>query len=274
MKGGEAPASLSGLKILVTRPAAQATGLIDRIESAGGQALAVPLLEIQPLFDSGQKSAMAGIASTVAQLNEYDDLVFVSTNAVHEACRWFAKLEVLSVARAKRAFAIGQATAAALAEHGISARNGGFAMTSEALLAAPVLQSVDGRDVLILKGEGGRKRIEEELLRRGARVRHCALYRRHLPASASTGLRKVWAQGVPDMIIVNSGETLDNLVSLLETEIAAEIESDLRLIVPSERVAAMAMRYGFEQVSQAENASDDAVFAALCNELKGPLIHG
>ena len=54
-------------------------------------------------------------------------------------------------------YAIGVATAAVLARHGIAAITPRRFMSSEGLLAVPALQHVSDQRVLIVKGEGGRE---------------------------------------------------------------------------------------------------------------------
>ena len=58
--------------------------------------------------------------------------------------------------------AIGQATARALARHGVApALQPDYEFTSEALLALPRFQRVTGQHILIVRGEGGRELLAE-----------------------------------------------------------------------------------------------------------------
>ena len=89
---------LTGVTVLVTRPAAQGAALCAEIERLGGSAIAFPAIEIEPL----------AIAAATAPV-EFDLIVFVSVNAVeHGAAR-------VSKGPQTRIAAIGRATAAALA---------------------------------------------------------------------------------------------------------------------------------------------------------------
>ena len=61
--------SLDGLKILVTRPAGQATSLIEAIQAQGGIAHAFPLIEIHPVERCPE---------TLARLGDYDLATFAN----------------------------------------------------------------------------------------------------------------------------------------------------------------------------------------------------
>jgi len=121
---------LTGLTVLVTRPAAQCAMLCAEIEGRGGSAIAFPAVEIEPV--AVQAAAVAAA--------DYDLVVFVSVNAVEHGAQ-----QVIKSARTRIA-AIGRATAAALAAAELAADivpEAGF--NSEALLAHPELQLTAAR---------------------------------------------------------------------------------------------------------------------------------
>ena len=71
---------LTGLTILVTRPAAQCAMLCEEIERQGGSAIAFPAVEIEPV----------AVQTTLAAV-DYDLVVFVSVNAVEHGARQVTK---------------------------------------------------------------------------------------------------------------------------------------------------------------------------------------
>ena len=71
--------SLSGLGILVTRPAHQATYLLTRIKSLGGNPLLFPVLEIADVEN------VEPLLEIIDRLDEFDFAIFVSPNAVDKA---------------------------------------------------------------------------------------------------------------------------------------------------------------------------------------------
>jgi len=242
--------------VLVTRPAGQGAALCAALQAAGFRAHNQPLLELQ---------ALTGLAPSQRQLlldlDLYQHVIFISGNAVRfgMACieDYWPQLPA-----GPAWYAIGDSTATLLRDFGIDATTPGSAMTSEGLLALPRLAAVRDQRVLIVKGEGGRAALCEELARRGARVDELACYRRHCPDLSPGELAARLREWAIDYIMISSGEGLANLQALLTTAETTKFRH-VGLIVPSQRVARMAREVGFDRVVTAENASDVAMLHAL-----------
>ncbi|HKU12867.1 MAG TPA: uroporphyrinogen-III synthase [Steroidobacteraceae bacterium] len=235
---------LTGLTILVTRPAPQCASLCAEIERHGGTAIAFPAVEIEPL-------AVQIAASTA----EHDLIVFVSANAVEHGARHVKKGAHTRVA------AIGRATAAALAVANLAADivpEAGF--TSEALLAHPQLQLASGARVLIVHGEGGRELLKETFIAHGMSVETCEVYRRVRPqvdAARLTELEARWADDGIDVVTATSIETLQNLVAML-SERGRQLLSSAALLVPSRRIVGAAAEAGLRGETIVAAGADDA----------------
>lgn len=248
MRPGSKP--LAGRRILITRPAAQADGLAQKIREAGGEALCAPAIEIRPLEDPAPIRALA------RRLDEFDLAIFVSRNAVRCAMAllpgppWPARLRVATV---------GQGSREELARFGFSDVIAPAAQSdSEALLALPALADVGGRRVVIFRGDGGRQLLGDELGRRGAVVEYATCYRRVRPTSE--GLAALWSRGV-DAVAISSAEGLANFLDMLGDGAAAKLAS-VALVVPHERVAREAARRGLPDAIVA-GPRDAQVAAAL-----------
>ncbi len=242
--------------VLVTRPAGQNEALCAAVEAAGYTAHSQPLLELHALsqFSPSQRQLLL-------DLDRYQHVIFISGNAVHfgMACveDYWPQVPV-----GLTWYAIGEATASLLHGFGIDAVTPGGLMTSEGLLAAPQLQAVAGQRILIIKGQGGRATLREELLQRGAQVDELACYRRAcpvLPAGELAARLHEWRIG---LVMISSGEGLANLQALLSWPETTKFRH-ICVIVPSPRIARLAQQAGFEQVVTAENASDVAMLHAL-----------
>ena len=234
---------LAGRTIVVTRPAAQAAPLAEAIATAGGQPLIFPLLEISPVAD------LAPVHAAAARLAECALAVFISPNAVEHA--WPAIQAAGGwPASGPIPAAVGQGTVKALAALGV---HGCIAPTerfdSEALLALPALASsaVDGKKVLIFRGDGGRELLADTLRERGARVDCIACYRRQGPSSGTAPLLAAWRAGRLDALTVSSSEGLRYLVDLLDPEGRAYLAAT-PLFVPHARIADNARALGLHQV--------------------------
>lgn len=243
--------------VLVTRPAGQAGKLCAGLSAAGYRPLHQPLLAVSPVALDAAQQAMAGA------LESYAHCLFISSNAAKYG------LECLLAGRSAwpgrvQCYAVGDSTADVLRAAGIAVHTPGREMTSEGLLTLPSLQSVAGERVLIVKGEGGRTALREALAGRGAQVDELRCYRRSPPDVAPDALQQLLDAEQVACILISSGEALDNLRVILEpADTAQSIHRHCALVVPSARVAAQARAAGWQDVTVAANASDDAMLAAL-----------
>lgn len=248
--------SLQGLRVLVTRPAGQADRLHDLIAAAGGRPVRLPAIEIHDTPD------MEGLQQALMQLERYDLAVFISVNAVEktmEYCRflsqWPARVKIATV---------GARSAAALESYGLSVDLvPGHRFNSEALLALPELHDMTGRRVVIFRGNGGRDKLRDTLVERGAEVDYVEVYRRVCPDVDPGSLQHLWQPGVLDVITVTSNESLQNLFDMAGSEGQAAL-CGIPLVVASQRQVALAEKLGFtSEPLVAENAGDEAIVNAL-----------
>jgi len=244
-------------RVLVTRPVGEASDtLCKAIKAAGYEVYSQPLLELNAL-----PQLPAAQRQLVLHLDSYQHVIFISANAVRFGMAlvndYWPQLPT-----GLNWYAIGAATAAVLARHGIAAITPERVMSSEGLLAVPALQHVREQRVLIVKGEGGRATLTAELSRRGAAVDELACYRRSLPELPAGELAAKFSRWGIDVIMLSSGEGLANLQVLLSPAETSKLKH-IGLIVPSARVAHLAREAGFEQIVTAENASDGAMLRAL-----------
>lgn len=252
--------ALQGRHVVVTRPAAQAGPFCAMLERAGARVTRFPVIEIRGPADP------AALRAALEALAEFDVAVFVSANAVQRVVPealargpWPAGLRVA---------AIGARTARELTAHGLPpdiVPESRF--DSEALLESAALQEVRGLRVMIFRGDGGREHLAGTLRARGAEVSYAEAYRRALPDLDPRPLRERMERGAVDAITVTSGETLQNLVTLVgEAGQPALLRTGL--VVGAERVAAMAREMGFlGDVVVAADPTDAAMFQAVADWL-------
>jgi uroporphyrinogen-III synthase len=242
--------------ILITRPAGQAQELCAAVAAKGFTAHCLPMLQVLPLPELAPVQR-----AQVQDLDHYQHLIFVSGNAVRYGMAWIESCwPQLPVGLDW--YAVGDATARLLLPFGIEAHTPGAAMSSEGLLALPQLQQVQAAPVLIVKGEGGRQTLAEELRRRGAQVDELVCYRRAAPEIGPGELVLKLLQWEIGLVKISSGEGLSNMLALLSPAETTKF-SRITLLVPSPRVADIAHTAGFERVITAENASDSAMLRAL-----------
>ena len=249
--------SLTGLRVLVTRPAEQASALFERLAREGARPLHFAAIEILDPHDR------RGLNEAIARLGDFDWVIFVSPNAVSRAMAlWRSREEPWPTD--VRIACIGRGSARELKRFGIDdvlAPTGRF--DSESLLLLAPLQAVNGQNILIFRGEGGRELLGDTLEMRGAQVTYADCYRRGAPTADVATLLRTWARTGVDAVIVTSVEALRNLYEALG-QVGRRWLARTPLVVSSTRIQAAAADLGLAgEIVMAANASDDAVIDAL-----------
>lgn len=252
MAGPEKP--LHGARVLVTRPAHQAAGLCNAIAATGGEAIPFPTLEIAAPQD---EAALMRVLATAAAA---DWVIFTSSNAVAHG---LPRLREQTLSPALRHAAVGAATARALHEAGVRevlAPTQRF--DSEALLELLPDTLVAGKNMLLMRGEGGRTLLADTLSARGAKVQHAVCYRRVRPVPDTAVLARV-TNNEADVIVVTSREGLENLSALVPEKGQAALRRSA-LLVTSPRQAETAHALGFTgPLLQTASTDDDSIVATL-----------
>ena len=247
---------MPGVKVLVTRPTGQQEQLIAALESAGFRCQHAPLMEILPYPAPSVRQRQI-----LLQLCDFQHVIFISGNAIRHGMDWIEDFwPQLPVGL--HWYTVGRSSARRLREYGVHAVEPASGMSSEGLLALPSLQSLVHQRVLIVKGEGGRTLLREQLAARGARVEELVVYRRAKPHYDRGELGELILSTGCEFILLSSGEGLHNMVSLLDEASLVRVRG-LTLIVPGARVAEQARAAGFSQVRLADNATDEAMVAAV-----------
>jgi len=245
---------LAGYRILVTRPEHQADELVAAIQSAGGEAVRFPVIQI-----IGRSPNV--VAQEFAALPKPDICIFVSRNAVDHG---------LAVVRdCGAAFtAVGPTSRAAIEAAGtevtISPDDG---YDSEQLLAHPALNDVRGQTVLIIRGESGREHLADTLKSRGADVGYLSTYRREQRRASADELHMLdtsWRAGGIDCVTVMSVESLKNLLQQLPPT-SLERLRQTPLVAPGARVIQTAMELlpGITAVTAAGPQTADMLSALI-----------
>ena len=252
----------TGARVLVTRPRGQADKLCQLIRAQGGEPVLFPVMTITAVEPP---ISNAVIFDTI---NACQWVIFVSVNAVGFACSGLAGRS-LSLNESVRIAAVGKATAAALMAidwpvHLVP--EAGF--NSEALLATDAMQQVKGQRVLIIRGEGGRAKLANELGQRGARVDYLEVYRRTKPRVGNAELNRTLVENKLDVLVITSGEALRNLLELAG-ENNAKLLKSIPLVVISSRIKNIADKLGFNQVWVADEPDDTAIVKTIRALLNG-----
>ncbi|MDR2000156.1 MAG: uroporphyrinogen-III synthase [Zoogloeaceae bacterium] len=245
---------LDGRNIVVTRPAGQVAHLAERLIELGAKPVLFPVLAIYDVDDP------APLQDVAIRLDQFDWACFVSPNAIEKS------LPTLLASRTwppgLRTATVGKSSEQALARFGVGkvvAPQDRF--DSEALLELPELQAMQGKRVVIFRGDGGRELLGDTLRQRGAEVEYIACYRRDKPALDPAPLLKLWSDSRLDGVTVTSSEGLRNFVEMIG-KLGQTWLKKTPLFVPHQRIAALARALGCHDVILT-GAGDDGLITGL-----------
>ena len=245
--------ALSGCTVLVSRPAKQSAPLLKMIRQQGGTPLSLPMIDVEAVPDTEKVMHIDNLA-------DYDYVIFASVNAVD----FFLPLLIpgKGIGEETALVAIGRATAQCLAQKLrpatiVPSENQTF--NTENLLQHPELVEIQGKQILLVKGEGGRQLLAETLRARGAEVTEAIVYRRIRLEYEHQVLQETI--DVVDLLTATSIEILQNLcVQFADWSVRLY---QLPLIVISERIAHQARSRGFRHVLVTQQADDQAIVKSL-----------
>ena len=250
-------ATLAGKTVIVTRPLAQAQNILESLEVCFATTVHFPVISI---------SASNNLATTKKHLSElasYQIIIFISANAVHYAMKTAKTLDITfdNVALA----AVGPATKTALEAYDYQVSivpASGF--TSEALLNDPALQDIAQKNILIVRGEGGREHLRQTLESRDATVDYAEVYQRQIPTTRNP-IELNQLSHRDTVVLLYSAESAQNLWSLCSPS-EQQWLTTVTFIVGSERISDAVTTLGIAKDSIiAENPNDEAMLAALHN---------
>ena len=238
--------------IVITRPAHQSENLKRKLELMGANPILFPLIEITPPVDLGL------IEKQWDNLQAYDLVIFVSANAVKHT---FEKISPFALQNVKVA-TTGKKTADALEQWGIKI---GFCpkeiFNSEALLAMPEFSDYcAGKKIAIIRGDGGRDLLRDELQKKGASVDYINTYQRVCPQKDLDVLEQCVKQGELDVILLTSGTSVTNFFGLAQE---ANWVNQLTLILGSPRMQKKIPDSFQGKLLIAEDPSDETFYKKL-----------
>ena len=247
---------LNDVRVLVTRPAHQAENLCALLEEQGCMAIRFPTLAIAALENT------QAIDAVLAQWTSYQWLIFISANAV-TMHSYYSDDDKIKKINSVHIAAIGKATAEALLlaglpvdlmpEHGYN---------SEAVLAMPAMQQMQGQRCLIVRGVGGREELATTLRSRGAVVDYLEVYQRIMPSSDSSQVNLLLAQNKLDVITITSVTALQNLLIMVDEQHHQRLFL-APLIVVSDRIRHIAADIGFKRIAVTNSPSDVAILETV-----------
>jgi len=242
----------SKLKVLITRPQEKGRVLAEKLTGLGIFALPQPLFSYRSLAD--QSTIKLALANSPNPM-----LIFVSVAAVNFAhASW-----PLQHWPYQNVIAVGTATQQALQQHGLDKVVCPQQHNSEGVLALPELSEVDGKEILIIRGNGGRELMADTLRQRGAKVNYLESYQR-IWLSLPKDIPQQWRARQVNCIVITSNALLKRITELL-TPLDDFWQKSCLYVVASARIAEQAKALGLHRVINAGGADDKTIADTLLN---------
>lgn len=254
------------MRVIVTRPAADAARWCEALAARGFDALALPLIEIAPVSTD---AARAALADAWRRITTFQALMFVSSNA---AIAFFAARPAdarvpWNTEHAPRCWAPGPGTAAALVDAGVPApailspAGDATQFDSEALWAVVGAQvAAHGAGVLLVRGAdgngqgAGRDWLAQQLAARGVPLAWVEAYERRAPRWNAAQRALAAAAAVDGSVwLFSSSEAITHL----QQAAVASDWSRARAVVTHPRIGETARAAGFGVVSMSRPTVDD-----------------
>ena len=248
------------MKVLVTRPAAQAEEWVSGLSRVGIDAVALPLICIAAAQDP------LPVRAAWAALAAHQLIFFVSPNAVESF--FAARPNQQAWPNTLQAASPGPGTSAVLQRCGVppslitEPHANAAQFDSEALWDVLKTQRWDKTSVLVVRGDGGRDWLADRLRAAGAAVSFVSAYRRVAPqfSNHSAGLLHA-ALKTPKAHVwfFSSSEAVTNLLQLPQVQSAPVDWSPATALTTHPRIAQSAEAAGFGRVLSCRPTLDAAV---------------
>ena len=231
-----------------------------RVAALGATPLVFPTLIIEPPADTAPLKAALG------KIGEYYAALFVSPSAAEMALAPMSSTP-FQLPASLHVFAPGPGTAEELSRLGVArVEMPESSFDSEGLLTLPSLQAsvVNGKRIVIFRGNDGRELLREELVERGATVDAITAYHRRSPNTPATGLLDLLRAGKINAISAMSSDAITNLVPLIPASEREKILFTIAVYASHARIVESARALGFRNVIETQ-AGDAGLITSLLN---------
>jgi len=251
---------LFGRRVLVTRPAHQAAGMVRKLEHLGAVVYRLPTVEIRDTLDT------APLDRALAQVRAgtWDWLVFTSANGVHA---FFRRLEAIGRDLRDigliRLAAIGPKTAAALRDYRLRADVVPADTFSSEGLVESLAPHVSGRRVLLARANRGRELLREELAR-VATVEQVTVYDQVDTLTPDAVVLDHLRRGEIRYVTLPSSKIAENLLRAFDETIRGRVErGEVNLVAISPETGNAARQMGYPVAAEATTFTADGLVEAV-----------
>jgi uroporphyrinogen-III synthase len=197
--------NLANLRIVITRPAAQAVDFAERLASLGAIPIVFPTIQVETLRDNPE------LDRALTNLHNYDWLVITSVNGVAAIFERLSALGIHRLPGSLKVAAIGPQTAAALRSVGVQPDFVPQEYIAEAIL--PGLGNLLHLKVLLLRADIARPALTESIRQAGGEACEIPAYRT-LAGQPDPRALEALREGV-DLVTFTSSSTVRHFIDLV-----------------------------------------------------------
>lgn len=258
-----------GKSILVTRERSQAALLAESLDAKGAQSVVCPVIAFSP------PSNWAPADRCLERVADYDGLLFTSVNAVEFAFRRMEEKGIpVEGARRVTAYAVGPATAEALATRGIKVRRLPDQFQAEGLASLLEEEVLRGKAFLFPRARKAREWLPIFLEEKGARVDVAVVYETRRAVENEGLLREILATARLDYLTFTSGSTVRAFAEMAGSGPGCEAWRAIPAACIGELTAESARKEGFHRILTAHPSSLPGLVQVIVDHvtsaLKGP----
>ncbi len=241
------------MRVVVTRPAVQAEGLIDALEGMGVTVVALPLIATEPI------TASADISDACAHLDRYDVVIVTSVNGVECLVERLAESGAV-IPEGTRVCAVGDTTARAASRLGLRIDMVPTRASGAAIVEA-LGPSISGARVLCARARDARPELPQGLRSAGAHVDDVAFY---VTVDVTPSPDDVDATFPADVVVLTAPSAVRNALRT----IGRERLSATRIVTIGPTTSAAVRDAGLGVAAEAEDQSVDGLALAVGDALR------
>lgn len=243
--------------ILLTRPEEKSQQLAERLSNMAIKSTIQPLLALEAIAVSEQQLAM---------LESADIVLFVS----QDAARFLHALKP-ELAKHSHCLAVGKSTAETVTELFNKPCASPLVETSEGLLAMPELNNVASKQIVLVKGKGGRNKLAQELKAREAIFQPLAVYQRLANANLNDAMAAQWQANGINAVVLTSNASIDSFLAIATNKTWL---SQLTVYLVSERcVNYLQEKANVKHIINCQGADNDSIINAIAGQHKHQQSH-
>lgn len=242
------------MAIAITRPEGKGEQLAELLIAQQIDIVKTPVLELEMLPVNNTQ---------LLPIDDADVIIFISQDAVKGLATHLPQLPSTATL-----VAVGEQTAKAIDKVYAREAQTPVQQDSEGVLALPQLQSIADKQVVIVKGEGGRTLLAKTLKARGALLNQCLVYRRTPVLAPSDTWLDHWREAKIDGIVITSNAAINAIFNTTNKVLLAWL-NQCHFYLVSQRSADHLMlqhQVASSHITVASGPNDEAIFKCIMSE--------